>query len=449
MTSEPVAIHWFRSDLRLHDQPALFRHARAGGRLLLVYIHDPAQDATLRWGFCRMGGHRRRFLADSLQDLARSLAALGQPLHVLRGRPRDVLPALAAATGAQSVTCEVIPAPEEEAELAAVRRAGLAVESIDHASLLDPADLPFQVSALPQVFTAFRKRVEAAGVVPREPLPEPKELPAPLALPQPLPAACGELCAGPLLPGGVAAFLGADLQASDDARSAFPLRSAAFAGGESAALRHLEQYFEGDLPQRYKQTRNGLIGTAYSTKLSPWLAVGALSARRVYAALRQHELRRGATEDTYWIWFELLWRDYFRFLHAQHGARLYRASGLSGLAPPPHDPAAFLRWREGRTAEDFIDSGMRELAATGYLSNRLRQNVASYLINDLQGDFRAGAAWFESCLIDYDPCSNQGNWLYLAGRGTDPRDGRRFDPRRQAAMYDAEGAYRGLWKPPG
>jgi len=88
---------------------------------------------------------------------------------------------------------------------------------------------------------------------------------------------------------------------------------------------------------------------------------------------------------------------------------------------------------------------MRELAATGFLSNRLRQNVASWLIHDLRCDYRAGAAWFESQLIDYDPCSNQGNWLYLAGRGTDPRAGRRFDPDKQARDYDSAGRYVDLW----
>jgi len=105
----------------------------------------------------------------------------------------------------------------------------------------------------------------------------------------------------------------------------------------------------------------------------------------------------------------------------------------------------FAAWCAGRSGEPFNDSGMRELAATGYLSNRLRQNVASWLVNDLRCDYRAGAAWFESQLVDHDPCSNQGNWLYLAGRGTDPRDGRRFDPEPQARMYDPHGAYRLLW----
>lgn len=97
------------------------------------------------------------------------------------------------------------------------------------------------------------------------------------------------------------------------------------------------------------------------------------------------------------------------------------------------------------TGESFIDAGMRELACTGYLSNRLRQNVASYLIHDLSGDWRAGAAWFEYQLVDFDIYSNQGNWLYVSGRGTDPRVGRRFDPDRQARQYDVDGAYRRLW----
>jgi len=88
---------------------------------------------------------------------------------------------------------------------------------------------------------------------------------------------------------------------------------------------------------------------------------------------------------------------------------------------------------------------MRELAATGYLSNRMRQNVASFWVHDLQGDWPAAAAWFESQLIDYDVYSNQGNWLYLAGRGTDPRGTRRFSPEKQAKDYDADGAYRRLW----
>jgi len=437
-----ATIHWFRNDLRLHDNPALARSAAESRELSCIYIHDPAQDAAVCHGFLRMGRHRRRFLADGLADLATRLASLGQQLHILRGRPGEILPALAEDLGASQILCEEIAAPEEQAELETLRGAGLQVESFWQSSLLDPTDLPFDIHAMPRVFTAFRQRIEAVGVTPRAAVSAPSTLPPPPSWPSMSEAICLDASSATT---SIADFLGADDAPADDPRSAFPLRRAAFAGGESAALQHLAQYFESDLPQRYKQTRNGLIGTTYSTKFSPWLASGALSPRKAFEALRAHERRFGANENTYWIWFELLWRDYFRFLHRQYGSRLYRAAGLSQRSAPAHDPSAFRRWCEGRTGEPFIDAAMKELAATGYLSNRMRQNVASFLVNDLACDFRAGAAWFESMLIDYDPCSNQGNWLYLAGRGTDPREGRRFDPSRQAAMYDPDGAYRGLW----
>jgi deoxyribodipyrimidine photo-lyase len=216
-------------------------------------------------------------------------------------------------------------------------------------------------------------------------------------------------------------------------------------GGERAALRHLEQYCQRGLPHSYKQTRNGLSGIDYSTKWSPWLATGALSPRRAWAEVQALVAQQGPSEGTDWIRVELLWRDYFRWLHCKYGRRLYRSSGLRRGSPPTHDAQAFLRWCRGQTGQPFIDAGMRELKATGYLSNRLRQNVASYLIHDLACDWRAGAAWFEAQLIDFDVTSNQGNWLYLSGGGTDPRGSRRFDPQRQAQLYDPDGAYRARW----
>lgn len=430
-------IHWFRNDLRLDDNPALGGSAATAGRLLCVYLHEPRHDRATRWGFPRMGAHRRRFLADGLRDLATRLEAQGQRLHVLAGAPAEALPILAREVGAGAVHCEDIAAPEEQADVAAIRAAGIAVDCTWQSSLLAPEDLSFPISGLPRVFSEFRRRVESCGIRPRPPLPAPAVLPPP---PDVGPSISRD---GPL-EDVIDRVVGAEA-AADDPRSSFPYGQPSFGGGESAALAHLERYFDGTHAQRYKQTRNGLTGVDFSTKFSPWLASGALSPRTVHAALRAHEARFGASEDTYWIEFELLWRDYFRFLHLQCGRRLYQVGGLTGLAAPAHDEDAFRRWCEGRCGEPLIDAGMRELAATGFLSNRLRQNVASWLINDLLCDYRAGAAWFESQLADYDPYSNQGNWLYLAGRGTDPRAGRRFDAAKQARDYDPAGAYRGLW----
>jgi deoxyribodipyrimidine photo-lyase len=262
---------------------------------------------------------------------------------------------------------------------------------------------------------------------------------------------------------------------SPEQRSAVPYQDAVAQAGETAALRHLHRYFASDHVRRYKETRNGLIGFDYSTKFSPWLAVGAVSARQIYQQLAAHEAEFGANDSTYWIWFELLWRDYFRFLHLRFGHQLYHRQGLKSRqvnpdpsttsARPhhvnhsassahlrqgsasaiPHSKVNFERWCQGNTGQQLIDAGMRELKASGYLSNRMRQIVASFLVNDLQCDWRAGAAWFESQLIDFDIYSNQGNWLYLAGFGTDPRSNRRFNLDKQAQTYDPERNYVQLW----
>ena len=451
-----VAIHWFRTDLRLGDNPALHAACASAARLLPVYCHDPAEDAASPWGFVRRGQHRRAFLAAALDDLDAQVRARGSRLLQLRGAPAEVLPALARAVGADTVVCDEIATPEEQDAVAALRAAGLTLRTVWQSSLLDPAALPFAPERLPKVFTDFRRAVEAAGQQPPPPLTAPvvlPPLPDLLALPPEWRLGADEKSSTTVATIGASISSAAKVPDIAAARvdrtltnASFPWWLPDFAGGERAALAHLARYFAGDAAQRYKATRNGLAGIDFSSKFSPWLAQGALSAREAFAALRRHEAERGANESTYWLWFELLWRDYFRFLHLQHGRRLYRARGLNERAlRPTHDPEAFERWCTGRTGHAFIDAGMRELAATGWLSNRMRQIVASYLIHDLGCDWRAGAAWFEAQLVDYDVYSNQGNWLYIAGRGTDPRGGRRFDPERQAATYDADGAYRALW----
>ena len=426
-------LFWFRNDLRLHDQPALHAACSGDTRYLLPVVCLPDLEETSPWGFVRFGPHRRAWLASALQALDAQLARLNCPLLVCPGPTAAALPMLARAVGASAVVCEDIAAPQEQAEIAALHAAGVAVRTIWQSSLLDPAGLPWATDALPASFTPFRHAVERAQLNPPAPLPPPSTLPPwPPGAEVPPHLSCA---ASSLIEQACAV----------DVRSSFPYGAAGFEGGESAALAHLGQYLARQLPVTYKQTRNGLSGADYSSKWSPWLATGALSARRIVAELRRFEAEQGASEGSYWLWFELLWRDYFRFVHLQHGRKLYLAQGLGQPAATPPNARGFERWCQARTGEPLVDAAMCELMSSGYLSNRLRQVVASYLVHELGGDWRAGAAWFESQLVDYDVYSNQGNWLYIAGRGTDPRGGRRFNVVKQTAEHDPSGEYRRLW----
>jgi deoxyribodipyrimidine photo-lyase len=421
-----TAIYWFRNDLRMADNPALTDACGQAEALVLLYVLPESERRATRWGFERAGAHRRHFRDQAIAGLAHALSLQGRELLIASGDAVQTITRLACEIGTVDVFCEAIAAPEELAECAALRAAGLQVHERWQSSLIEPRDLPFAIAAMPRVFTKFREAVERAAGAPQPPWPRPPSLPNGIqtSLTREVPAQTPML-----LPGA----------------ASFPFTKPEFHGSEQAALAHIARYFESSAPQHYKQTRNALCGVSYSTKFSPWLAVGAVSPRTVFAALKVHESRVGANDSTYWIWFELLWRDFFRFASLQHGVRLFSAAGLSDLPPPRHDAAAFRQWCIGDTGQAFVDAGMRELAATGYLSNRLRQLVASYLVHELDCDWRSGAAWFESRLIDFDIYSNQGNWLYLAGRGADPRGGRRFNPDKQAATYDPDGAYRALW----
>ena len=432
-----TALYWFRNDLRLHDNPALMQACAQADALLPVFCLDSASAAHRgdpRWGAMPASLHRQRVLLDTLIDLDAQLRALGSGLTVVSGAPSDVLPQLGAALGAWAVHCEMIAAPYEQIELDQLSRAGMEVNSRWQSSLYAPEALPFDLADLPPVYSRFRQLLAKAGTRPAAPLQPPAQLP-------PLPQATHG-CATVNLTQRLQ-HLGSP---KPEPRASLPYLDSAFAGGERAALAHVARYFDSDLPANYKATRNGLTGTDFSSKCSMWLATGALSVRQLAAEIDRFEARRGPNEGTEWLRLELLWRDYFRFLHLQHGARLFRYRGLRDTVhPPQHDPAQFTRWCQGRTPEPLVNAAMRELRATGYLSNRLRQVVASYWIHDLHGDWRAGAAWFEAQLIDYDVCNNQGNWLYIAGMGTDPRGGRRFNVQKQAHDHDPDQSYQRLW----
>ena len=162
----------------------------------------------------------------------------------------------------------------------------------------------------------------------------------------------------------------------------------------------------------------------------------------------EYEAREGANESTYWLRFELLWREYFRWYSRASDWTLFRHRGPNDQEPSgDQNKTRFEAWKTGHTSCDIVDAAMRELNETGWMSNRGRQLVASHLIYELNLDWRLGAAYFESQLVDFDVASNWGNWAYIAGVGADPRGGRIFNLNDQADRYDPDYSYRSRWLP--
>lgn len=293
--------------------------------------------------------------------------------------------------------------------------------------LISPENLPFKINELPEVFTIFRKKIEKR-----------------LSIERPLPC-IEELADNSLFQSHHSALPSLDsfgyFLLEPDRRSAHP-----FKGGESEAIKRVQDYFfKRRLVSRYKKTRNGLIGEAYSTKFSGYLALGCISARSIYAALSAYESTVEKSEDTYWVLFELLWRDYFKFLGLKHRENLFKLGGIKERSYPwNNDKIAFEAWINGKTKDPFVNAIMLELKHTGFTSNRGRQNAASYWSKTLRQDWRVGAYYFQTQLIDNDVQSNWGNWNYISGVGSDPRD-REFNTKLQAERYDPHQEFQKLW----
>jgi deoxyribodipyrimidine photo-lyase len=416
------ALYWFREDLRLLDNPALTEMCLRADQVAFAFV-IPSGDGWSR-SEQRMGEHRQRFMIESLSDLDTELNGLGHRLMILEGTPSEAIAEAAKRLGCQAVysqKCHTV----EEVRASEALAAKIPHHAIEGATLVHPDDLPFAIDDLPEIFSRFRKKVEKRGLDVREELPV------------------------PALPAGIEDFSEDPMELDLPPRlKGLPDATMFFEGGAQSGWKRLDHYFwkTGGLSE-YKLTRNGMLGWDYSSKFSPWLAWGCLSARSIFHAIRRYEEEKEANESTYWLIFELLWRDYFRFIAIQHGKRIWFPTGLKEAPrnPVKHHPLQWKAWCTGNTRSSFVNANMHELRLTGFMSNRGRQNVASYAIHDLGLDWRACAAWFEHWLIDYDPCSNTGNWLYVAGIGNDPRPQRKFDVDWQAERYDPEGAFQAHW----
>jgi len=442
-----AALYLLRNDLRLHDNETLVRATANADFLIPVYCFDPRHyGSTHFYRFPkRTGPHRLRFLLESVADLSQSFKDKGSALVLRVGKPETVVPLLVENLLEHDKDLEVsvyyqseVCSEETSVEKAIARNLPQSVKVHTYwgHTLFHLEDLPFRsMKHLPDVYTQFRTACEREAKIRPTFLTPEKLLPLPPFIAQ---QECGTL------PTPTELGYKEDIDMSIDERSAFPFR-----GGETAALQRVKEYFwEKDMLKIYKETRDGLVGTDYSSKLSPWLALGCISPRYIYEEIGRYEAERIANRSTYWLFFELLWRDYFKFVGLKYGNSLFKVGGLKDVHKQwKYDEGKFAAWAEGRTGIPWVDANMRELNATGWMSNRGRQNVASFLTKDLGLDWRTGAEYFESLLIDHDPTSNYGNWTYAASVGNDPRENRKFNMIKQAKDYDREGEFVRLWCP--
>jgi deoxyribodipyrimidine photo-lyase len=424
MESTHLIWHWKLFDLAapLHFLENIGIHPeRISGLLCMQPFGSPDEYGISFLGIDRMSEGRLRFYQHCLDLLLHQYDEKGLELRSSTRSASDYLRSLGDSSETYVVWYSDQPGSEETSFIAGLSSAlpdNVTLQPLPANTLLQLDELPFDLASMPETFTKFRKKVEKRG------------------------------------------YYSFTFSSQDaDYRTAY-----------SPGRRQLQDYlFNEKGILTYKETRNGLGPGGYSSRLSKWLAVGAISGAEVGNAILQFEQTVEKNESTYWLLFELLWRDFFHFLNRKVGVRTFAPSGFLGRRSPGLQDSLpwqfcssnkhmrfdkrdrgllttywqrFRNWAKGQTGEDFVDTMMREIYFTGELSNRGRQCAASYLIHDLHLPWWWGAQWFEHLLLDFDVSSNWGNWAYIAGVGADPRPVRKFNMVVQAERYDSDGSYR-------
>ena len=414
-----TALYIFSNDLRLDDNPALRLASSEMDQLICFYADDNNPSSEVHQGRGGRSGRRNQFLHESLTALDNNLQHYG---HRLVFRKQPLTDAVAELISLHNVThiygsINVGRHSNCQWDLLKKEHPTISFQQRHSHTIFNPEDLPFTVDSLPFTFSKFRRQVE--DILVDFPAPKPKSLPPPpanLARENTVPNL------GDITPGSY------------------------FTGGANIGWAHVNQYFIKGLASTYKTTRNGLDGMDYSTKFSPWLANGCVSVKSVIARLKLYERDFEQNESTYWIYFELLWREYFQWYAHRNKDRLFDFSGTSLVKPQKNFYAErYQKWCHGNTPFPIINALIKQLKATGYMSNRGRQLIASCFVHELSLDWRYGAAYLEQHLIDYDEASNWGNWQYLAGVGADPKGHRKFDLLKQTEIYDPDGEFVKRW----
>lgn len=421
------AVFWFTNDLRLDDNIPLNWLCQHYQHVAFIYVINPDDVAPNNYQHKAIGAHRLRFIYQSLVDIEQQLAKLGHKLIVLEGTPNIEVQRFVLENNINALACSKPSGWFEQQTWQHIQQNLPTVHCTafcNHTLFTEPKLFLSQQNL--QSFSSFRKHIEGNNIAANPRYPSNIEY-------------AKAFNAVPNNALSLKQFAEKYLDKS--------LGAPVFVGGEKAGKNRLQAYFFSTAAHSYKQTRNALDGWSNSTKLSPYLAAGNLSPRQVWQQLKAYETEMGVNDSTYWIGFELLWREYFQWVAEEQQARLFYFKGQRQHAPKTsYYSERFTKWCQGNTPYPLVNACMKELNATGFMSNRGRQIVASCLVNELAVDWRFGAAFFQQQLIDYDVASNWGNWQYLAGVGKDPRGPRQFNIEKQTQQYDPNGEYIKKWQ---
>ncbi|NOU49108.1 DASH family cryptochrome [Pseudoalteromonas sp. JBTF-M23] len=427
------ALYWFTHDLRLNDNTALEALLNRHDEVAFMFVINSDWFKPTNYFQKSMGVHRWQFLKGSLKNLHSQLSNHGHRLILKWGNPVTEIMDFVEQHKVTHIVTSVQFGFYEQKEIESVKAQlpSVTVNSYCTSTLFSEEQIVTEQTPL-QSFSAFRKYVEKQNFAVRKLSSKdialwPKSIDV-----QPVEHSDSV--------NHVLDKVERDLICDE------PLAELQFLGGEQGALSHICDYFSSSAPLTYKKTRNELDGKYNSTKFSPYLAMGNVSPRYIWHELIKYEQSRCKNESTYWIGFELLWREYFQWLLKSRGKSFFRFQGVAKSKPLTSFYAhRFTQWCNGKTKYPLVNACINQLNATGYMSNRGRQIVASCLVNELGVDWRYGAAYFQQQLIDYDVASNWGNWQYIAGVGVDPQGGRHFNLSKQTQLYDKNGDFIKKW----
>jgi len=421
-----TCIYWHRNDLRIHDNECLHNATQHYDEVIPIYIIDPKHYIKLKFGFRKTGIIRYRYLCKTLIDLRQTYLSIGGNLLIRYGDPQEIISGLAKQYRATTIITQKEIASEELDRELQVKDAiaGLDVELnlIWGRTLYHKDDIPYTRDKIPLTSKAFRLNVTKSTQV-RDLIPSPSQI------------SCPDISDWGDIPHP--SDIGYSYKELDmDVVTTYP-------AGETKALERLQYYtFDSELLTSYKWTRNRSLGLDYSSKLSPYLALGSLSPRMIYHEVKRYEREIKKNISTWWLIFEVVWRDFFTYKSWRVGNSMFNSGGIRDKDVTwSYDKALYKRWIQGNTGIPFIDAHQKELLTTGFMSNRGRVNSASFFTRDYQIDWRWGAAWFEHCLIDYDVYVNWMNWH------TQAFDIYYTNPVHQSMKYDKDGKFILRWLP--